>query len=149
MTGGPGYIRSGTVPYREPGSRKPDDAFALLLNAGANPNAKTADGNTMLHMAAQSGNLAMVRALAAAGVKFDATNKDGLTALDVAEGKQPEGKPAPGERGAAPPAGGGGGARGRGGRGGAASQQEVAKVLRELMGLPPAPVAPAPAGEPQ
>ncbi len=27
MTGGPGYIRDGAVPYREPGSRKPDDAF--------------------------------------------------------------------------------------------------------------------------
>jgi ankyrin repeat protein len=151
MTGGPGYIRSGTVPYREPGSRKPEDAFALLLKAGANPNARTPDGNTMLHMAAQAGNLDMVRALAAAGVKFDATNKDGLTALDVAEGKQPEGKQASGERGA-PPAGGGGGGGGgarRGGRGGAASQQDVAKLLRELMGLPPAPATQAPAGEPQ
>ena len=150
MTGGPGYIRSGTVPYREPGSRKPEDAFAVLLKAGANPNAKTTDGNTMLHMAAQSGNLDMVRALAAAGVKFDATNKDGLTALDVAEGKQPEGKQPAGQRGA-PPAGGGGGGGGarRGGRGGAASQADVAKLLRELMGLPPAPATPAPAGEPQ
>src|SRR5215468_1341347 len=27
MTGGPGYIRSGTVPYREPGSRKTEEAF--------------------------------------------------------------------------------------------------------------------------
>jgi ankyrin repeat protein len=150
MTGGPGYIRSGTVPYREPGSRKPEDAFALLLQAGANPNAKTSDGNTMLHMAAQSGNLDMIRALAGAGVKFDATNKDGLTALDVAEGKQPAGKAGSGERGA-PPAGGGGGGGGarRGGRGGAASKQDVAKLLRELMGLPPAAVTPAPAGEPQ
>jgi ankyrin repeat protein len=150
MTGGPGYIRSGTVPYREPGSRKPEDAFAVLLKGGANPNAKTIDGNTLLHMAAQSGNLDMVRALAAAGVKFDATNKDGLTALDVAEGKQPGGKQAAGERGAAPPAGGGGGGGARrGGRGGAASQADVAKLLRELMGLPPAPATPAPAGEPQ
>jgi ankyrin repeat protein len=152
MTGGPGYIRSGTVPYREPGSRKPEDAFAVLLKGGANPNAKTSDGNTMLHMAAQAGNLDMIRALADAGVKFDATNKDGLTALDVAEGKQPAGKEA-GQRGAAPPAaggggGGGGGAR-RGGRGGAASQADVAKLLRELMGLPPAPATPAPAGDPQ
>jgi hypothetical protein len=141
MTGGPGYIRSGVVPYREPGSRKPDEAFALLLKAGANPNTKGPDGNTMLHMAAQSGNLDMIRALAAAGVKFDATNKDGLTALDVAEGKKPAGKEgAPGQRGAAG-AGGGGGGRGRGGRG-ASSQQDVAKLLRELMGLPPAPLAP-------
>jgi hypothetical protein len=91
MTGGPGYIRSGVVPYREPGSRKPEEAFALLLKAGANPNAKGPDGNTLLHMAAQSGNLEMIRALATAGVKFDATNKDGFTALDVAEGKRPAG----------------------------------------------------------
>src|SRR5262249_45767309 len=57
MTGGPGYIRSGTVPYREPGSRKPEEALALLLKAGANPNAKGPDGSTLLHMAAQAGNL--------------------------------------------------------------------------------------------
>src|SRR5215475_479596 len=154
MTGGPGYIRSGTVPYREPGSRKPEEALALLLKAGASPNTKAADGNTMLHVAAQAGNVDMIRALADAGVKFDATNKDGLTALDIAEGKQPAGKDSAGERGAPPPAGGGGGARGRGGRG-AKSQQEVAKLLRQLMGLPPAPPAPpapetpAPAGEEQ
>jgi ankyrin repeat protein len=150
MTGGPGYIRSGTVPYREPGSRKPEEALALLLKAGANPNAKAPDGNTMLHIAAQAGNLDLIRALADAGVKFDATNKDGFTALDIAEGKQPAGKDSAGERGAAPPAG-GGGARGRGGRG-AKSQQDVAKLLRELMGLPPAspsPETPAPAGEQQ
>jgi hypothetical protein len=146
MTGGPGYIRSGVVPYREPGSRKPEEAFALLLKAGANPNAKGPDGNTILHMAAQSGNLEMIRDLANAGVKFDATNKDGLTALDVAEGKKPEGKEGTrGQRGAA--AGGGGGGRGRGGRG-ASSQQDVAKLLRELMGLPPAPAPPAPAEPP-
>jgi ankyrin repeat protein len=150
MTGGPGYIRSGTVPYREPGSRKPEEAFALLLKAGANPNAKAPDGNTMLHVAAQAGNLDMIRTLADAGVKFDATNKDGLTALDIAEGKKPAGKDPAGERGAAPPAGGAGGARGRGGRG-AKSQQDVAKLLRELMGLPPAPPSsgtPAPAEPP-
>ena len=35
MTGGPGYIRAGEVPYREPGSRKGDDAFKVLIEAGA------------------------------------------------------------------------------------------------------------------
>lgn len=144
MTGGPGYLRSGgAIPYREPGSRKPADAFAVLLKAGANPNAKTPDGATLLHQVAQAGNLDMIRALAAAGAKLDEPNKDGLTALDVAEGKQPANAPARGGRGGAPPAGGGGGgARGRGGRGGG-NGQEVAKLLRELMGLPPAPPAPA------
>jgi hypothetical protein len=145
MTGGPGYIRSGTVPYREAGSRKPEDAIRLLLKAGANPNAKSPDGSTLLHQVAGAGNLGLIRALAEAGVNFDQRNKDGLTALDVAEGKRPEGQGERAGRGAA----GGGGGRGRGGRGGAASQQDVAKLLRELMGLPPAPPAAAPpAAEP-
>jgi ankyrin repeat protein len=143
MTGGPGYIRSGTVPYREPGSRKPEEAFALLMKAGANPNAKTPDGTPILQLASQAGNLDMIRALAEAKVNFNATNKDGLTALDVVEGKQPAGRQAAGQRGAAA---GGGGGRGRGSRG-AASSQDVAKLLRELMGLPPAP--PAAGGEQQ
>ena len=142
MTGGPGYIRSGVVPYREPGSRKPEDAFATLIKGGANPNAKAADGNTLLHMAAQANNLDMIKALAASGVKFDQTNSGGLTALDVAEGKQPAGAPARGARAGGPPPAPGG--RGRGARGGA-TQQDVAKLLRELMGLPPAPPSATPA----
>ena len=136
MTGGPGYIRDGAAPYREPGSRKPEEAFALLLTSGANPNAKGPDGASLLHQASRAGNLEMIRALAAAKVDFEQKNNDGFTALDVAEGKQPAS--ATGRAGRA----GGGGGRGRGGRG-AASQQDVAKLLRELMGLPPA--APAPA----
>jgi ankyrin repeat protein len=147
MTGGPGYIRSGAVPYREPGSRKPLDAFVVLLKAGSNPNAKGPDGSTLLHQAAAAGNLDMIRALAEAKVKFDEPNKDGLTALDVAEGKRPAGAANEGARGAAPPEGG----RGRGGRGGT-TPEDVAKLLRELMGLPPAPPVPTaaasdPAGE--
>jgi ankyrin repeat protein len=146
MTGGPGYIRSGdTVPWREPGSRKPLDAFTVLIKAGANPNAKSPDGNTLLHQVAQARNLDMIRVLAEAKVDFNQTNNDGLTALDVAEGKQPANAPAGGRgaRGAGPPAGGG---RGRGGAPAGPTQQDVAKLLRELMGLPPAP-PPAPAAE--
>ena len=77
----------------------------------------------------------MIRALAEAKVDFTQKNNDGFTALDVAEGKQPAAS-ARGARRARRPAAGGG--RGRGGRGGAAAQ-DVAKLLRELMGLPPAP----------
>ena len=130
MTGGPAYIRDGAAPYREPGSRKPEDALAVLLTAGANPNATAPDGNSLLHQAARAGNLEMIRSLAGAKVDFTLKNKDGFTALDVAEGKQPAG--GAGRRGGGPP--GGGRGRGRG-----ASQQDVAKLLRELMGLPPAP----------
>jgi ankyrin repeat protein len=129
MTGGPAYIRDGAPPYREPGSRKPEEAVAILLEAGANPNAKSFDGTTLLHQAARLGNLEMIRALANAKVDFSQKNDDGFTALDVAEGKKKEGA-------AGPRAGGPGGGRGRG-RG--ASQDDVAKLLRELMGLLPAP----------
>jgi len=143
MTGGPGYIREGAAPYREPGSRNPLDAFVALLKGGANPNAKAPDGSSVLHMAAQAGNLEMIRALANAGAKLDIANNDGLTALDIAEGKRPAGAGAgPGARGGprgGPPAVGAAGGPGRGGRGGAASAAEVAAELRKLMGLPPAP----------
>src|SRR5687768_17118770 len=144
MTGGPAYIREAgaPVPYREPGSRKPEDAFALLLESGANPNASGPDGATLLHQAAQIRNLEMIRALARVKVDFNQKNKEGFTALDVAEGRQPAGR---GGRGGAPAAGGGRG----GGRGGA-TREDVAKLLRELMGLPPAPPAdPAPAAAAQ
>jgi ankyrin repeat protein len=136
MTGGPAYIRDGPAPYREPGSRKPEDAFAALLAAGANPNATGPDGAPVLHQAVRMRNLEMIRALASAKVDFSQKNKEGFTALDVAEGKQPAGRA--GGRGGPPP----GGGRGRGGRG--ASQQDVAKLLRELMGLPPAEPSTAP-----
>jgi uncharacterized protein len=141
MTGGPAYIRDGAAPFREPGSRKPEEAFTLLLSSGANPNVKGPDGNTLLHQASRSGNLDMIRALAAAKVDFTQKNNDGFTALDVAEGKQPA--TGAGGRAGGPPAGGR-----RGGRG--ANQQDVARLLRELMGLPPAapqPAADAPASE--
>jgi len=130
MTGGPAYIRDGAPPYREPGSRKAEEAVAILLEAGANPNAKSFDGTTLLHQAARLGNLDMIRALAKAKVDFAQKNDDGFTALDVAEGKKAAS--GAGARAGGPP--GGGRGRGRG-----ASQQDVAKLLRELMGLPPAP----------
>ena len=133
MTGGPGYIRDGAAPYREPGSRKPEDAFALLLTAGANPNATNIDGATLLHQAAQIGNLEMIRTLAKAGVDFTAANKEGLTALQVAEAPPPANA-----RGGGPPPGAGGRGRAR------ASREDVAKLLRELMGLPAAAPVTAP-----
>ena len=129
LSAGPGFNREGPPPFREASNRSPIDALKLLIQAGADPNAKSADGLTLVHQAAQAGNLEMIRLLAQSGAKLDDPNKDGLTALDVAEGKKPQGERG---RGAAPPP---PPAAGRGGRGGA-SQQEVAKLLRELMGLP-------------
>lgn len=140
--GGPGFGRIGPPPFREPSNRTPADALKVLLDAGANPNAATPDGLTIVHQAAAAGSLEMIRALAGKGAKLDTPNKDDLTALDIAEGKTAANAPparAGGAAAAAPaPA---------GGRG-AASKYEVAKLLRELMGLPPStepPPAPAPA----
>jgi ankyrin repeat protein len=136
MTGGPAYLRDGSpIPYREPGSRKAEEAFALLLESGANPNATGPDGATLLHQAANLGNVEMIRALARAKVDFTQKNKDGKTALEVVEAPAPAGR---GGRGSAAAAG-----AGRGGRGGRASREDVARLLRELMGLPPAAAAPA------
>jgi hypothetical protein len=97
----------------------------LLLSAGANPNAKGPDGVTLLHQAAQIGNLEIIRALARAGVDFTQPDKNGLTALQVTEAPPP----AAAGRGSAPPP-------GRARRG--ATREEVATLLRELMGLPAA-----------
>jgi cytohesin len=130
--GGPGFGREGPPPWREPANRNPLDAMKVLLEAGANPDIAAPDGTTAVHQAAAAGNLDMLRSLASYGAKFDVPNKDGLTALDIAEGRT--GANAAGGRAGGAPAG------GRGNAG--ASRQEVAKLLRQLMGFPPATVAP-------
>jgi uncharacterized protein len=85
IAGGPGFTRIGPPEFREPGSRDPLEALNLLLAAGADPNAKAADGSTPLHQAVQEEQVPMIRALAAAGGKLDAVNKDNLTPLLLAE----------------------------------------------------------------
>ncbi len=130
LTGGPGYIRDGDVPYREPGSRRSEDALVVLLDAGANPDSRAPDGATLLHQAVQAGSLEMILALANAGVDFNQPNDDGLTPLEVAEdGSAGE------ARGAGPVTSGEGF---RGGRPGA-PPDVIVTLLRDLMGLPPAP----------
>ena len=69
IAGGPGFTRIGPPEFREPGSRDPLEALKLLLAAGADPNAKAADGSTPLHQAVQEEQVAMIRAIAAAGGK--------------------------------------------------------------------------------
>jgi ankyrin repeat protein len=56
----------------------------LLLAAGANPNLKTADNKTALHIAASYWREASIRALLKAGADPSLKNNDGLTALDFA-----------------------------------------------------------------
>jgi len=128
---GPGFSRPGPPPFREPGSRAPLEAVNLLLAAGADPNVKAPDGSTPLHQAVQEQQVAIIRAIAAAGGKLDAVNKDNLTPLLLAE-KPP--KPNPNDMGmdqdAYHPH--------------KDSKQEVIAALRELMHLGPNDPAPQP-----
>ena len=91
---GPGFDRLIAPPYREPGSRDQGEALKVLLDAGADPNAKSSDGASLLHQAVTARRTDMIRALAAKGAKFDAVNKENLTPLQVAE--KPEPPPPPG-----------------------------------------------------
>ena len=130
IAGGPGFTRMSAPEFREPGSRDPLEALNLLLKAGANPNAQAPDGSSPLHIAVQESHVAMIRALAAAGGKLDAVNKDNLTPLLLAE--KPK-KPDPldmGDQDAYKPK--------------RDSKEAVIAALRELMHLGPNDPAPQP-----
>jgi len=130
IAGGPGFTRIGPPQFREPGSRDPLEALNLLLAAGANPNVKAADSSTPLHQAVQDKHVGMIRALAAAGGKLDAVNKDNLTPLLLAEAPD---KPNPADMGdldVYKPK--------------RNSKEEVIAALRELMHLGPDDPAPKP-----
>jgi ankyrin repeat protein len=120
MAGGPGDIREGAVaPFREVSNRNPLDAMQVLIDAGANVNAKTPAGDSALHIAAFAGKIDVVRLLAKNGADLSLKDGAGLTALQVVE-KQPPRPPPPtsgalaGEKQGAQPT-------------------EVAALLRELM----------------
>jgi hypothetical protein len=91
----------------------------LLIDAGANINAKTPAGDSALHIAALAGKLDVVRLLAKNGADLSLKDGAGLTALQVVE-KQPPRPPPPtsgalaGEKQGAQPT-------------------EVAALLRDLM----------------
>jgi uncharacterized protein len=130
IAGGPGFTRIGPPVFREPGSRDPLEAIKLLLAAGADPNVKAGDGSTPLHQAVQEEHVGMIRALAAAGAKLDAVNKDNLTPLLLAEAPK---KPNPADMGdldVYKPK--------------RNSKEEVVAALREVMHLGPNDPAPQP-----
>jgi uncharacterized protein len=130
IAGGPGFTRIGPPVFREPGSRDPLEALNLLLAAGADPNVKAGDGSTPLHQAVQEEHVGMIRALAAAGAKLDAVNKDNLTPLLLAEAPK---KPNPADMGdldVYKPK--------------RNSKEEIVAALRELMHLGPTDPAPQP-----
>jgi len=141
---GPGFERLLAPPFREPANRDPGEALKVLLAAGANPNAKTNDGASLLHQAVTARRTDMIRALVAAGAKLDAVNKENLTPLLLAE--KPEPPPPPGNNNDS-----------RSWRPRRDSRDEVIATLRQLMQLgpndpapvPPAPVTSAPSGDDQ
>ena len=118
-------------PFREESNREPIEAVKALLAAGANPNAKAPDGATLMHQAVQARQVAIVRALAGAGAKFDAVNKDNLTPLQLAE--KPEPPPPPGNN-----------TDSRTYRPKRDSREDVIAAVRELMGLGPNDPTPQP-----
>lgn len=117
LSAGPGYSREGPPPFREPSNRDPVEAMRVLIAAGADPDAATAEGEPVLHEAVRAGKVDAIRALAEGGATLDLENKGGLTPLFLAENPLPEEDSGPfGPR-----------------RDQGAPPEEVAALLRELM----------------
>ena len=133
---GPGFDRLIAPPYREPGSRDQGEALKVLLDAGADPNAKSSDGASLLHQAVTARRTDMIRALAAKGAKFDAVNKENLTPLQVAE--KPEPPPPPGNN-----------TDSRAWKPRRDSRDDVIATVRELMHLGPNDPTPIPPPRPE
>src|SRR6186713_1247950 len=128
---GPGFDRLGPPPFREESNREPIDAVKALLAAGADANAKAPDGAYLMHQAVQARQVAIIRALAAAGAKFDVVNKDNLTPLQLAE--KPEPPPPPGNN-----------TDSRTWKPKRDSREDVIAAVRESMGLGPNDPTPQP-----
>jgi ankyrin repeat protein len=92
------------------------EAVTLLVEHGVDVNAFNANGQTILHNAAQRGQNSVIEYVATRGAKLDRRDKQGRTALDIALG-----------------IGGGGGRRGGGGRGTPQVNEKTAALLRQLM----------------
>lgn len=130
---GPGFDRLIAPPFREPGIRDAGEALKVLLDAGADPNAKSPDGASLLHQAVTARRTDVIRELVAKGARLDITNvnKDNLTPLQLAE--KPEPPPPPGNN-----------TDSRTWKPRRDSREQVIATLRELMHLGPNDPAPAP-----
>ena len=89
FSAGPGFDRIGAPPFREKATREPVEALKLLLDAGADPNAKSPDGSSLLHQAVTVRRTDAIRLLVEKGAKLDAVNKDNMTPLLLAEKPDP------------------------------------------------------------
>jgi ankyrin repeat protein len=72
------------TPLHSAASSRHADVVALLVDAGADPNARQGQGWTPLQAAARNGDLASIEALLRAGADPAATNDDGVTVRDLA-----------------------------------------------------------------
>jgi uncharacterized protein len=73
------------TPLNSAAAGRHTDVAHLLLDSGADPNARQASGWTPLHSAAHAGNLELVDLLLARGADAAAANDDGATVLSMAE----------------------------------------------------------------
>jgi ankyrin repeat protein len=103
VAGGPNDLRYGPPKFRESADREPLDAVNLLLQAGADVNARGPDEETALHLAAKALDPRIVKALVQSGAALDAKDKNGLTAQQAVE-KMEVPKPKEGFYFQAPPA---------------------------------------------
>ncbi len=79
------YHRSLETPLSHASRRGDYDVVKALLDAGADVNAKDAEGCTPLHWAAREGHEAVVKALITAGADANAKNANGDTPSDYAK----------------------------------------------------------------
>ena len=128
---GPGFTRLGPPPFREESNREPLDAIKVLLAAGADPNIKTPDDSTPLHMAVEARQVGIIQELVAAGADLDAVDDENLTPLLLAEVPPPP--PPPGNNNDS-----------RTYRRPQDTREDVIAALRESMGLGPDDPAPVP-----
>ena len=77
-------VHHGQTPLLKALGRRRGAVAAVLLGAGADPNARDELGRTALHWAAARCGPALVRALVDSGADLDAAAKDGATALHIA-----------------------------------------------------------------
>lgn len=76
-------LQHGRVPLHACALAGKEKTAAILLEHGAEVDARDTDGNTPLILAARYGNVAMVKALLTAKADFKAVNKAGHTAVDA------------------------------------------------------------------